>query len=487
MSIFSSIVNKYKRAAPKQLVIAGVFMLALAGAIGGGFASQSKTSAFQGECDDNAIMRCGASSKSEFIDKVEANNTGRNGDLPKIYGHFGLTSSQYADFEAHAQYGTFYRDGRIEVAGQTVADNGHSMGRHSYSGSKAYSISGAGTYYYGTPTQRWANGTSSLPVMVWFDDNGEAKMVIMNPCGNPVPYFNKKSPSYSCDALNKHAVSGKKNTYKFSADASNNNLAKVTKFTYSYNDGSGWKVFDTTTSESAETKEITFVKASKVRVEIEVQFMNGKKKTNITSVLCEKEVGVVKEEFLYVCETLLTTTTDNRTFRFSAVPKHSNNVTAVSANFTLDGKTTVKDITAKDGDGNFYRDYTFTDKVSHTVSAVINFQYEEDGVVKKVQSKQTCKKTVTPEQPPVCEHNPKLPPNHPDCKKPECVEKPGSGFPPGDPRCKEYCKPNIEVGSKDCEELPVTGPGGVAGLFAGVTVAGAVGHRLFTSFRSRRS
>jgi hypothetical protein len=137
-----------------------------------------------------------------------------------------------------------------------------------------------------------------------------------------------------------------------------------------------------------------------------------------------------------------------------------------SADFTLDSNITTKDVTDKDQSGNIFRDYTFSDVNQHTVKAVVNFLVEG----KVVQSTDLCQAKVTPKQPPVCEFNPNLPPNHPDCKKPECVEKPGSGFPPGDERCK----------------LPVTGPAGMAGLFTGVTAVGAVGHRLLMNYRRKR-
>src|SRR5688572_8486250 len=186
--LISNLIKKYKRATPKQLMLSGVFMLAFAGSVGLGLANRPAASAFTGDCDNNAIMRCGAANKSVFIDKVQNNNGNTQYDLKGIYNHFGLTSGQYGDFETYAQYGTFHRSGSITVAGQEVAYNGHSMGRHNFGGSKSYPISGVGSYFYGTPNQRWSSGTSSIPVMVWFDDEGVVKAIFMNPCGNPVPH-----------------------------------------------------------------------------------------------------------------------------------------------------------------------------------------------------------------------------------------------------------------------------------------------------------
>jgi len=230
-------------------------------------------------------------------------------------------------------------------------------------------------------------------------------------------------------------------------------------------------VFDTTTSETEKTEKLTLTKASKVRVEIDVVFMSGKTKTHVTSVLCEKEIGVVKEEFLHVCEALVATSTDNKTFRFTVQTKQSDGVTVKNADFTLDNTTTVTGVNDKDSDGNIFRNYTFSDAVEHTVKVKQIVFVVEGKDVTVVTPTGKCVAKVTPEKPPVCIHNPNLPPEHPDCKKPECVEKPGSGLPPGHPDC----------------ELPVTGPAGVAGLFAGVTAAGAIAHRLFMSRRARLS
>ena len=483
MSLFGNLLNTYKSATPKQLVLSGAFMLALAGAIGGGFASRvMSTAATLRDCDLNSINRvamnggCGAADPAELIADVKANNPN---DLQGIYAHFGLTSSQYNDFAANAKQGTFFRDGHIEVDGQTVATNGHSMGRHNFGGSSAYVISGVGTYYEGTPNQRWASGTSSIPVMVWFDGDGTVITGIMNPCGNPVPKMDRVRSGGECKQLVKTPVEGKKNTYKFTTDASVFGLAKIVKYEYFVNDGSGDKLVATKTSGS-DAVEITFEKASTVTVKVTISLPGGKSKT-ITSELCKKEVGVVKEEFLYKCDALIATARDNtnRKFRFTVMTKQSDNVTVDSADFTLDDSLTTKGVTNKDSDGNFFKDYDFNDTKTHVVSVIVNFT--ADG--KLVTSKEgDCVARVTPEKTPVCEFNPNLPPNHPDCKKPECVEKPGSGFPPGDERCKE-CVPEGK-GDQKCE-LVKTGPVGVAGLFTGVTAFGAVAHRLFMNRRSR--
>ncbi len=445
MSLFTTIKKAYARITPKQFVIAGVFSLALAGAIAGGFASKQYSSAavFYGRDPDvaNSIDNSsngggvGALSKSEFISDLNYNHPS---DLQGIYNNFGLQTNEYQRFLDTAKEGVAYKNGTVVVDGQVVMNESWSIGRKPKSYSWPHTISGVGTYHASMATDVLG---SDLPVYVMFDDDGTVEFVVMKACGNAVE-GNKIKSGATCDRIVKTPVEGKKNTYQFSADASKFGLANIVKFEYFYDIGNGDVLFDTTSTAGEKTKEITFTKAATVTVKVTVNLPGGKVKT-VTSVLCKTNVGVVKEEFLHVCEALLKTNIDTKTFRFNVVAKHSNNVTVQSADFTLDGTVTATGVTTdEDKDGNIDRTYTFGDNKSHTVSAVINFL--ADGKV--VQSKESCvaKTDVTP--------------------TPEC-------------------KPNIPVGDVRCQELPKTGAGGVAGLFAGISAAGAVAHRMFTSRR----
>lgn len=474
MSLFTSIKKRYAQITPKQFIVAGVFMLGLAGAIGGGFASKQHSAAQEiRDCDNGQsiinVAPCGALTREELASDIRSNNSIQK-DLQAIYADSrigGLSGeADYRRLETEAVHGVLKRNGDVVVNGEVVMTGAYTMGRKNYAGREPLTI-GNRTYYMSTPEVSFASHRTELDVIVLFDDNGTVEIAIMEACGNALPKGYRVPSGAECKGLNKFAVENKKNTYQFSAEASKFGFAKYVKFNYYYNDGSGYKLFDTKTNPSDKTKEITFTKATKVKVEIEISLPGNKSKT-VTSPLCEKEIGVVQEEFLYVCEALVATARDNtnRKFRFTAKHKKSNNVTLNSVDFTLDNTTTTKGVTDKDANGYIYKDYDFNDSVEHKVSAVINFT--ADG--KPVTSKETCVAKVTPEKPPVCIYNPNLPPEHPDCKKPECIEKPGSGFPPGDERCKE---------------LPKTGAGSVAGLFAGVAVAGTIGHRLYTS-RKRR-
>ena len=465
MSILSSIKKRYARVTPKQFVLSGVFMLALAGAIGAGFAAKQFSAAAElRDCSVNSIDKmalnggCGAQTASELVEDIKDN---KPVDLDTMYPHFGLSASEHTRFKNTVRYGTALTNGNIVVDGQTVMTDAWSIGRSKFSYSSPYSFANH-TYYKSMHTKVLKQ---SLPVMVMFDQNGSVEFAAIKACGNPVNGKKVKSGA-ECKALNSTPVDGKKNTYRFTTSVSTFGFAKVTKVQYFMDEGSGAKLF-ATTSNPATIVEKTFNKSATVTVKITIS-LPGKQTKVITSTICSKKIGVVKEEFLYACEALVATARDNsnRKFRFTVFTKQSNNVTVDSADFTLDNSVTVKGVTARDGNNRIYKDYDFTDAKEHKVSVVVNFTADGQKVTSKVGD---CVAKVTPEKPPVCVHNPKLPPNHPKCKPPKTPE----------------CKKGIPVGDIRCEDLPKTGPAGVAGLFTGVSLAGAIGHRLYTSRRNR--
>lgn len=468
MSLISNIKKRYLRATPKQLVLTGVFMLALAGAIGGGFVSKQSSSAAEvRDCSHNSILyadapKCGATTPKELIADIKAN---REGDLKVIFAdsRIGLPASLYSTFEREAVKGVINKKGELLVKGEVVMTGVWTMGRTTLNSAQRTKIKiGDKTYYHSHPKDSF--GPSQLDALVLFDKNGKVQVAVVMACGNPVTKGKPVESGAKCNDLKKHVVDGKKNTYRFSTKASKYGLAKYANFKYYYNDGGSWKHFATTKSASEKTKEITFTKAAKVKVEIEISLPGNNKKI-IKSSDCETEIGVVKEKFFYVCDALIATSRDeaNRKFRFTVYTEQSDNVTVKSADFTLDGEVTSKGVTDRDENGNIYKDYEFNDHEEHTVSVIVNFETSEGKKVTSDPSKK-CKAKVTPE------------------KAPECPEKPGSGFPPGDPRCEDEPEEPEEE-----PKLPVTGAGGVAGLFAGVSVAGAIGHRLFSSIRNRLS
>lgn len=464
MSTFSNMVQRYKRATPKQLIVTGIFMLALAGSIGAGFAANQQTSAATTrDCDTNSIDYkpnnggCGALSPAELIADLRQNDPS---DLQAIMADerfANLPGGKYDRFASTAVMGNVYRNGQVkDNNGNLILQNASSMGRKSWGNPNRHPVTiGGGTYYTSTTQNSFAPGVDSIPVMIMFDADGNAESIVMTACGNPV-WGDKVKSTAECKALNMTAVSGKENTYDFTTNAAVTGNAKVVKVEY-FVDGSSYK----SEANASTPVRIAFTKDSTVTVEVTVS-VPGKQTRVIKSELCKKKVVVkVKKEVVHVCKNLVATSSDNKTFRFTVKTTQSTGVTVKSADFVLDNKTTTTGVTTK-VNGDIYRDYTFTDNEKHTV-AIKQIAFEVEGKTVDVKTKEgECKASVTRE------------------KAPECPEKPGSGFPPGDARCQTK-PPEVP------KEMPKSGPAGIAGLFAGVSAAGAIGHRMFQNRRNRRS
>lgn len=446
----------------KNFLVAGVFVLALAGAISLGHATRQSTSAASSrDCSVNSVDYkpnnggCGAQTPQELIADVRQNDPG---DLQTTYAHFGLTTDKYDRFANEAVQGVAKADGTVWVNGQKVMENMWSIGRTKFWYSQDYQI--GGTKFYKSKHTQVLQGKDH-DVMVLFDENGTAEVAVLNACGNAGD-GDRVVTKAECKQLNMAAVEGKKNTYRFTTDVAIEGNAQIQKVVYTFSDG--------TTVEKAngtDAVEHTFAKSGTAKVEIHVKLPNGKIKV-IKGDNCVKQITVKIP--VYACEMLVATAlNDKKTqFRFT-VKTRQENATLKDVDFTLDNSATIKGVVTKDAQGNIYKDYTFAeDGKSHKVVAKVNFDLEDE-----VASK-TCEATVTSTKAPVCEVPGKemFPPNAPECAW--CPVPGKEKLPKDSDQCKEVPA-----------ELPKTGMGSVLGLFAGTTVAGAAAHRVVTSRRRR--
>lgn len=464
--MFKKLLNKIREATPKQLVIAGVFTLALAGSVGLGVAHRQSAGAEEiRDCDrGNSIINvgpCGALTREEFIADVRANNSQQR-DLQTVYADSrigGLEGeADYNRFATEARSGILKRNGELWVDGELVAANAWTMGRDNYSGRTAITI-GPRTYYMSTPDISFADHRQQLDVMVLFDENGTVEIAVIEACGNPVPRMDKVTSKLECKALNKVEVAGKKNTYKFNTTIHKEGFAKVTKVEY-FIDGQLWATKNTV---EEMTDEYTFTKAStEVSVKVTYSLPGGKSKTTTVTVDCKRVIEV--EQPFYTCEKLVATPRDetNRKFRFTVYHNVRNGATLKNVDFSVDGVVKNPGVIQKDAQGRIYQDYDFEDGVKHTIVAKVYFNVND-----KVESK-LCQAEVTPTQKPVCPYNPQLSPEDERCKAPP-----------------QECKPGVPIGHPDCAPLPKTGPGSVVGLFAGASIFGTAAHRIFLRFRGR--
>jgi hypothetical protein len=480
MSIINRITERISRMSVKQLAVAGVFTLALAGSIGLGLATRQSLSAATIRDNDvvNSIDGCtnnggiGAADARELIADIRDSNAhncqgGGHTDLATIYADpvsGSLTADKYDRFISEAKDGILWRDGRVTVNGETVMENVWTLGRTTMgrpaSVRQPIQIGGK-TYYHSIPDVSFAASRQSLPVMVMFDAQGTAEVVIMNACGNVVGGGKKITSSVTCNTLNKvqKDKENKPNEWTFTTNAAFTGNAKLSKVVYSFSDGTP----DVVTHSLTEEVTHDFKKSGDVTVTVYASVPGGHEIRSVAVANCKFHVEHKSPKA--VCTALVPGALDsqNQKFRFTVKVSVDKNVTVKNADFTVDGKNTTT-VTVKDSDGNIYKEYTFTDDQKHTVSAFVRFTTVEGEKTDKCNAEVTSKKT------PVC-----TVPGHEN-------EAPNS------PNCG-YCLPGVPIGSPQCTpptELVHTGPGNIIGLFAGTSALGAVGHHLYARRRASR-
>lgn len=469
--MFLGVINRFRNISAKQLAVAAGFVAAMIVAVGLGLAAKqfSSASTIVRDCDDNAILRCGAATPKEFIADVRAFNERtqkRQPDLQKIYAskYANLPPSKYDRFEKTAKMGEVYRNGDVKVDGQTVLKNAKSMGRQKFNSQRLPIVIEGKTYYYSTTQHSFASGVTSIPVMVMFDSNGVAESIIMTSCGNPT-WGDKVTPEYRCNALNSKEVG--KNTYEFTTNAHAKNNATVKKVVYDFGDGSS----AVTKTNPSDPVRHTYTKPGTHTAKVTIHFnLPGKQeKVVVPTEKCTKKITV--EQPYFACDLLeAKPLNDEKThFRFAVKARYGNGATLKDVDFTLDDKVTTTGVTTKDEEGNIYKDYTFErDGKEHAVVAKVNFNLA-DGIQSK-----TCEAKAEAGKTPECK--PGVPVGSPECEEEKCP-LPGKGDLPKDSsECEEVP-----------EELPNTGMGNMLGLFAGTSVAGAAAHRVVVSRRQKRS
>lgn len=126
-------------------------------------------SAQTGDCDDNAIIRCGAFTASQLQTKTA-------GDVQDIYAHYGINS---ADFDS-LEIGSVHKDGTVWVGSNQVATEAITAGRQNISGSTY--LPSLKIYERPPSVSFRSNQLTAFVKMA----NGRFVYAIIQSCGNPV-------------------------------------------------------------------------------------------------------------------------------------------------------------------------------------------------------------------------------------------------------------------------------------------------------------
>lgn len=254
------------------MLLAGATVL-LSGVLLVGVFNSTSQAALPRNCDNNSIIYCGAVDTNELTQKFNENKTG---DLPTIYGAYGINSSSLAG----AKMGEARKDGTIVVNGEVVATNAHSIGRQQIAGSTPKVI--GGKTYYNSPNST-AFLSNSIAAFVFFNVDGAFKSYILTSCANPgdatpkppkekPPVEKPKPPIYKCDALTLRTLSNEQRRYAFDLAYTAENGAALKSVDYDFGDGTGQ---DNVTPEAAKTIEHAYTKAGTYTTTATLHFTVG--------------------------------------------------------------------------------------------------------------------------------------------------------------------------------------------------------------------
>lgn len=228
------------------------------------------------DCDNVAIIRCGAFSADAMRQKAS------QGDVPRIYNAFDISQ---ADLRGTYVDGIVWRDGRVTVDGKTVATDAMTAGRNF--GGTPIPGTNAGKY----PTSRFATeGQTAFVRMV----DGKFDFAVIKACGNPItatpknpPAPQEPEPAYECVSLTTEKLSRTK--VRFTADAKASGGATIEKYEFGFGDGYG-----ITVNEKSYTYDYKKTGTFETNVIVHVK-VNGTIK-EVTSQACEKNVTIRDEQ-----------------------------------------------------------------------------------------------------------------------------------------------------------------------------------------------
>ncbi|HVV66511.1 MAG TPA: hypothetical protein VHB72_00360 [Candidatus Saccharimonadales bacterium] len=140
------------------------------------------------DCDNNAIIKCGAHSTSEVI-----NNYNASAYVRGVYAYFGISNADINSMPSNDSVGYVTKDGNVFVNGQSkaVATNAITGGRQDIGNSTRVNYQGA-IFFVRPPSVSFQQ--NSLPAFVVMK-NGTFQFAVIASCGNAVKATPAQSPT----------------------------------------------------------------------------------------------------------------------------------------------------------------------------------------------------------------------------------------------------------------------------------------------------
>lgn len=221
-----------------------------------------------GECDDNAVVKCGIYSTSDLKARYK-------GDVKAVYNYFGITDGMINGTTATIKNGEVHRNGDVIVGGKVIATDAITAGRHNLTGSTKFTAGGS-TFYQRPSTVSFVS-RDIFEAYVFVDANGNFLAAVLKPCGNPVKATPKvvKKPSAVCTAVTLQKIS--RTEFKFKGTASTKDGATISAYTFKITGPINKTETVTSSSTLATTDTVTLDKAGTYTVALTVKTSVGNK------------------------------------------------------------------------------------------------------------------------------------------------------------------------------------------------------------------
>ena len=178
MSLGNAFKKVRKLVSKKAVIVAAVLAVGISGATA--VTQMQAVRADKQDCNNNAVMFCGAFSVSELKSKYDSSASTR-----AIYAAspFGISSSEFNGSLSSLQNGAVYKNGNVVVNGRVVATGAITAGREYIPGSTNMNIPGVSAYKR-PPSVSFKQ--DYLHAYVKLDAAGNFQFAIIKSCGNPV-------------------------------------------------------------------------------------------------------------------------------------------------------------------------------------------------------------------------------------------------------------------------------------------------------------
>lgn len=229
------------------------------------------------DCDQYAVMYCGAMTKAEILKKLR-NGDGRHSgaDIRDKFSKMGISVATVEN--SKFVNGVVYLNGEVKVNGKVVATN-------------------AKTYIRTMGVVSTSKMGSAQAALVNLDSNGNFRYAIMTPCGNPVTAQPKVQPQPKVQTLKCVELSATptniRDQFKFTAKAATTNGANVSSYTFTFGDGNKRTV---TTSKLTAITTHKYAKAGTYTAQVTVNGKANNKNVSDTREACKVKITIEEEK-----------------------------------------------------------------------------------------------------------------------------------------------------------------------------------------------